>query len=108
MAKKTTDNMLGKTAEKVGRTLGRVARGVDKVKAVATKSGRAKAAAKKKKKGPPKDPVAAAKRAKTRASWRVVENDATAVAQAQQGAVVDERALARTTSGKRWANRKPR
>ena len=108
MAKKTADNMLVKTAVKVGRTLGRVARGVDKVKSVATKSGRAKAAAKKKKKGPPKDPVAAAKRAKTRASWKRAEKSTTAVEQAQHGAVVDERALVRATSGKRFANRKPR
>ena len=107
MAKKTANNMLVKTAVKVGRTLGRVARGVDKVKSVATKSGRAKAAAKKKK-GPPKDPVAAAKRAKTRATWRVVEGNTTAVEQAQHGAVVDERALVRATAGKRFANRKPR
>ncbi len=108
MAKKTTDNMLVKTAVKVGRTLGRVARGVDKVKSVATKSGRAKAAAKKKKKASPKDPVAAATRAKTRASWKLAHESSTAVEQAQHGAVVDERAIVRATSGKRFANRKPR
>ena len=107
MAKKTANNMLVKTAVKVGRTLGRVARGVDKVKSVATKSGRAKAAAKKKKVAK-KDPVAAAKRAKTRASWKRAEKSTTAVEQAQHGAVVDERALVRATAGKRFANRKPR
>jgi len=104
VAKKTSDSMLVKAATKVGRTLGRVARGVDRVKAVGKKSAKAKAGAKKR----PKDPAVAAKRAKVRASWKSLEDSNSAVAHAQQGALVDERALVRATTGKRWAARKPR
>lgn len=102
---KTTDTLLVKAAERVGRTAGQAAKRIDKVTAAALAlTGRKKAAKKTAKKAVKK----AAKKAKP-ASTRTTRNLATEEAlKAQHGALVDERALARATSGQRWAARKPR
>lgn len=106
MAKKTKGSILVKAAERVGQTLGRGARALDTVKAVAAKlasgTGRKKVAKKHAKKATRK-PAKPAPSQKTRAR-------ATAAAlNVQHGTAVDERARARSTSGERWAARnKPR
>lgn len=99
--KTTTDSTLVKVAERVGRTAGIAAKRIDKVTAAALAlTGRKKAAKKTVKK--------VAKKAKP-AATRTTRNLATEEAlKAQHGALVDERALARATSGQRWAARKPR
>lgn len=106
MAKKTTsktktDSTLVKVAERVGRTAGQAAKRIDKVAAAALAlTGRKKPVKKAVKK--------VAKKAKP-ASTRTTRNLATEEAlKAQHGALVDERALARATSGQRWSARKPR
>ena len=105
MAKRaSSDRILVTTAERVGRTLGRIAKGLDKVKAASKKSKPAKPS----RKAPKKDPVTAAKQAKVRESWKAQEHDASAAVKTQHGTTIDERARARATDGQRWAARKTR
>lgn len=106
---KTTDTLLVKAAERVGRTAGQAAKRIDKVAAAALAlTGRKKAAKKTAKTAAKKAVKKVAKKAKP-ASTRTTRNLATEEAlKAQHGALVDERALARATSGQRWAARKPR
>ena len=91
-------------AERIGRTLGRAASGVDTVKAVAKKAVAGKRGAKK----PKRDPVAEAERAQTRAAWKSQSKAATSVELSKHGSLVDERARVRATTGMSWSNRKPR
>lgn len=101
MAKKTTDSLLVKAAERVGRTAGKAAKGFDKVTAAAMAlTGRKKAAKKVAKKV-----AKQAKPAATRTSRTLATEEAL---KAQHGALVDERAHVRATAGQRWAARKPR
>ena len=102
--KKATDGKLAATAQTVGRTLGRAARGLDKVKAAVKKAASARRGTKK----PKKDPAVEAKRAKDQATWKSRAKEANAAELAKHGALVDERARVRSTMGTGWANRKPR
>lgn len=101
MAKKTTDSVLVKAAERVGRTAGKAAKGFDKVtEAAMALTGRKKAVKKVAKKVAKKTKPISTKTSRKQATGEVLKG--------QQGALVDERALARATSGQRWAARKPR
>jgi hypothetical protein len=101
MAKKTTDSVLVKAAERVGRTAGKAAKRFDKVTAAAKAlTGRKKAVKKVAKKVAKK-----AKPTSTRTSRTLATEEAL---RAQHGALVDERAHTRATAGHRWAARKPR
>jgi hypothetical protein len=101
MAKKTTDSVLVKAAERVGRTAGKAARTIDRVTAAAKAlTGRKKAAKKVVKKV-----VKKAKPASTKTTRKLATDTAL---KAQHGALVDERTRTRTTAGQRWAARKPR
>jgi hypothetical protein len=101
MAKKTTDSLLVKAAERVGRTAGKAAKGLDKVTAAAKAlTGRKKPSKKVAKKVAKK-----AKPAATKATRKLANDEAN---KAQHGALVDERAHTRATAGQRWAARKPR
>ncbi len=101
MAKRTTDSILVKAAKGVGRTAGKAAKGFDKVTAAAKAlTGRKKAAKKVAKKGAKKAQPASTRASRTLATEKALK--------AQHGALVDERAHARATSGQRWAARKPR
>lgn len=51
-------------------------------------------------------PSAETIRTKARASWNAQEREAAHLAKSRHGATVDERALARSTDGQRWAARK--
>lgn len=102
------DGLLIRAAAGAGRTLGRGARGVDRVVSAAKKSAsalrrRGKAPAK-----PKIDPQEALERAKTRAFWKSQADNANAAQLAKHGAMVDERARVRSTMGMSWSNRKPR
>ena len=115
MAKRPSDRTPVTVAERRRRSGGRIAKGLDKVKALPKKSkpgerGKAlKQAAKPPQKlAPKKDPVAAAEQAKVRESWKAQEQRASAAVKSQHGATVDERALARATDGQRWAARRTR
>src|SRR5687767_3530088 len=87
------DGALATTAKRVGRTLGRAAKGAGKVKAAVKKA----AAGKRGKKKPKIDPEVEAMRARTRALWKTQAKEATSVESAKQGALVDERARVRST-----------
>lgn len=101
MAKTTKDSLLVKAAERVGRTAGKAAKGFDKVTAAAMAlTGRKKAGTKVAKK--------VAKKAKPTASRSSRMLATEQALKAQHGALVDERAQTRVTSGQRWAARKPR
>lgn len=107
MAKKKTDSTLVKTAARVGRTLGRAARGMDAVAGAAKKlvggAGRKKVAKK------AKAVKKAVKRAAKPASSGKTRAEATAAARnARQGTLVDERAAVRSKAPTRWSARKPR
>jgi hypothetical protein len=95
---------LAATAQRVGRTLGRAARGVDKVTATLKKTVLGKRATKK----PKIDPEEEAVKARNRAMWKSQAKDAAAVEMAKHGSLVDERARVRATTGMSWSNRKPR
>ena len=98
------DGKLTTTAKGVGRTLGRAARGADKIKAAVKKAASGK-------RGPNKprvDPEIEATRARNRAMWKSQAQEANAVELAKHGSLVDERARVRSTMGMSWSNRKPR
>lgn len=100
-AKKTTDSLLVKAAERVGRTAGKAAQRIDRLAAAATSlTGRKKPVAKTAKKAAKKAKPASTRTTRTRATEDALK--------AQHGALVDERAIVRATSGQRWAARKPR
>ena len=98
------DGRLATTAKRVGRTLGKAARGVDKVKAAAKKA----ASGKRGKKKPKIDPEVEATRARNRAMWKSQEQEATSAELSKHGTLVDERARVRSNIGMSWSNRKPR
>ena len=100
----TKDGKLATTAKRVGRTLGRAAKGVDKVKTAVKKS----ASARRGKKKPKIDPAVEATRARNRAMWKSQEQEATSIELSKQGTLVDERARVRSNLGMSWSNRKPR
>lgn len=100
MAKKT-DSMLVKAAERVGRTAGKAARGIDKVTAAAAAlTGKKKPAKKAVKKAVKKAKPSSSRTNRTLATEKALKE--------KHGALVDERALTRATAGQRWAARKPR
>lgn len=101
---KAAGGRLVSAAERIGRTLGRAASGVDNVRALATRvvGGRSR------KKKMQRDPEAEAERERSRAAWKSQAKAASSVELARQVAVVDERARVRATAATRWANRKPR
>jgi hypothetical protein len=100
----TKDGRLATTAKGVGRTLGKAARGVDKVKSAVKKSASGKRGTKK----PKIDPEVEATRARNRALWKSQEQEATSIELSKQGTLVDERARVRSNIGMSWSNRKPR
>lgn len=101
---KMSAKALATPAERIGRTMGRIAGKIDKVRASRKK---AKPPARGTKK-PPKDLVAAAKQTKLRGSWKAQERSAESAVKVQHGVTVDERALTRATNGQRWAARQTR
>jgi len=56
----------------------------------------------------PKSAVPPAVKSDIRESWSAQKQEAATAARSQHGTMVDERALARATSGQRWAARKTR
>lgn len=105
MAKKTTDSVLVKAAERVGRTAGKAAKGFDTVTAAAMAITARKKAGKTAAKKVAKKVTTAAKPTTSRTNRTLATEQAL---KAQHGAMVDERAQTRATSGQRWAARKPR
>jgi hypothetical protein len=104
VAKRSSD-VLATVAKGVGRTLGRLAKRVDQLK----RKKRAKAASGKKKRAKPKkDPVAAARKAKVRETWKAEARRVEGVEHATHLKPVDERAIVRATSGQHWSARKAR
>ena len=103
-SKAKKDGALAMAAKGVGRTLGRAARGVDKVSSAVKKSVTGKRGKKKAK----TDPEVEAMRARNRALWKSQQKETTAVEHAKHGALVDERARVRSVTGMSWSNRKPR
>ena len=101
---RTKDGKLATTAKRVGRTLGKAARGVDRAKAAVKKT----ASGKRGKKKPKIDPEVEATRARNRAMWKSQEQEATTVELSKHGTLVDERARVRSNIGMSWSNRKPR
>jgi len=101
---RTKDGKLATAAKRVGRTLGRAARGVDKAKAAAKKAASGKRGSKK----PRIDPEVEATRARNRAMWKSQEQEATSAELSKHGTLVDERARVRSNLGMSWSNRKPR
>jgi hypothetical protein len=57
-------------------------------------------------KEPNREPVAEATQTTLRKTWRGQQQDAEAFAKVQHGAIVDERAHVRATSGHRWTARR--
>ena len=98
------DGALAATAKRVGRTLGRAARGVDKAAAVVKKT----VMGKRGKKVDPKVEAEKAEKARNRAMWKSQAKDAASIEMAKHGPLVDERARVRATTGMSWSNRKPR
>jgi hypothetical protein len=55
---------------------------------------------------PNRDPVAEARQTSLRKTWKRQQQDDAAFAKTQHGAIIDERAHVRATTGHRWAARK--
>ena len=104
VAKRTSKRALVPVKKRVVRTRKRTAKGPGKVTAIRNTSIPAKPPIK----APKNNPAPTPTRAEVRESWLAQQQDAAAAAKSQHGALVDERALTRATSGHRWAARKTR
>lgn len=104
MAKRKTDSVLVKAAERVGRTAGKVAKRFDQVTAAAMALTGRKKPAKKAEKKVAKKAARKAKPTSTQASRTLATEEAL---KAQHGALVDERAHTRATAGHSFAARNP-
>jgi len=98
------EGALAVTAKRVGRTLGRAVRGVDKAAAAVKKT----VLGKRGKKIDPEVEAEKAEKARNRAMWKSQAKDAASIEMTKHGSLVDERARVRATTGMSWSNRKPR
>src|SRR5688572_14627936 len=98
------DGKRATTAKRAGRTLGRAAKGADKMKAAVKKA----APGNRGKTKPKIDPEVEAARLRKRELWKSQEKEAMSAELARQGTLVDERARVRSHIGMAWSNRKPR
>ncbi len=108
MAKRASTRTRVTAATRGGRTTGRTAKQSNRVRAAPKKATPRKAVAAEvtPETEPTADSKAEATQATLRKTWKGQQQDAAAFAKIQHGAMLDERAHVRATTGHRWTARK--